>query len=157
MNNCNEMKRIIKKECVIQGIVDTEQIDYVIATAMWETSHTCRPVIEAYWLSEAWRRRHLKYYPYYGRGFVQITWKENYEKFGKLLGIDLVEDPDLALRPRYAAFILVYGMKHGTFTGLKLDDFINAKKIDYIHARKIINGLDKAHTIASMAQNIDLA
>ena len=54
MNSCKEMRRIIKKECIIQGVVKTEQIEYIIATAMWETNHTCRPVREAYWLNGNW-------------------------------------------------------------------------------------------------------
>ena len=47
----------------------------VLATVEWETNKTFQPVREAYWLNEDWRRAHLKYYPYYGRGFVQLTWK----------------------------------------------------------------------------------
>ena len=152
------MKRIIKKECVVQGVVDTEQIDYVIATALWETNHTCMPVKEAYWLSEGWRERHLRYYPYYGRGFVQLTWEANYKKFGKLLGIDLVNHPDLALLPNNAIKILVIGMRDGLFTGYSLDTFMKANSVpNFVHARQIINGMDKAHTIASMAANIHYA
>ena len=32
---------------------------------------------------------------YYGRGFIQLTWKENYQVLGKLTGYDLVNNPDL--------------------------------------------------------------
>lgn len=32
---------------------------------------------------------------YYGRGLIQLTHKENYERYGKLIGIDLVGNPDL--------------------------------------------------------------
>ena len=107
------MKTKIIAECKKQGIVLDTQIAYVLATAKWETNHTFKPVKEAYWLSEKWRKKNLRYYPYYGRGLVQITWKKNYEKFGKLLGIDLVDNPDLALKPDVAVFILVYGMMSG--------------------------------------------
>jgi putative chitinase len=41
-----------------------------------------------------------------GRGFVQITGRFNYTSYGKLLGIDLMNDPDLALDPANAAAIL---------------------------------------------------
>jgi len=150
-------KDVILAECKKQDVTSPAQIAYILATVEWETNHTWNTVREAYWVSEAWRKRHLRYYPYYGRGFCQITWRDNYEKFGKLLGVDLVGHPDLALYPEYAAFILVYGMKHGTFTGVKLDDFITPSKTDYLHARKIINGMDKAHTVASMAQEMNLA
>lgn len=32
---------------------------------------------------------------YYGRGFIQLTWKENYDVLGKKTGYDLVNNPDL--------------------------------------------------------------
>ena len=41
-------------------------------------------------------------YKYRGRGLIQLTGKDNYAKFGKLLGIDLVENPDLANDPEIA-------------------------------------------------------
>ena len=157
MDNCKELKRIVKTECSIQGVTQSEQIDYILATAMWETNHTCRPVREAYWLSESWREHHLKYYPYYGRGFVQLTWEANYRKFGKLLGINLVEQPGLALLPQYAIKILVIGMRDGLFTGHSLSTYFNEYGNDFVNARRIINGKDKADIIASMAMKIDLA
>ena len=40
---------------------------------------------------------------YRGRGFNQITFKKTYEKYGRLLGIDLVNRPDLLNDPRVAA------------------------------------------------------
>lgn len=40
---------------------------------------------------------------YYGRGFLQITHKENYEKIGKMIGKDIVKNPDLLLDPDIAA------------------------------------------------------
>ena len=61
---------------------------------------------------------------YYGRGFVQITWKLNYKKFGYLLGLDLVKIPYLALDKSIAAKILCVGMSRGLFTGNKISDYI---------------------------------
>jgi hypothetical protein len=149
--------RLIREECHRQGVTMPEQIDYILATAEWETAHTYEPVKEAFWLSENWRKKHLRYYPYYGRGLVQITWKENYEKFGKLLGIDLVTNPDLALDFMYANFILVRGFRDGLFTGKKISDYINKHFIDYVGARACINYHDRAKTIASMAHKLNLA
>lgn len=85
---------------------------------------------------------------YCGRGYVQLTWKDNYRKAGAAVGYDLVSQPDLAMRPDIAAEIMVRGMSEGWFTGKKLNDFINAKGCDYYNARKIINGLDHAKEIA---------
>lgn len=84
---------------------------------------------------------------YYGRGFVQLTWYENYEALGKVLGIDLLNNPALALDLKNATKIMFFGMGKGIFTGKRLDQFFNDKINDPIGARKIINGSDKAELI----------
>ncbi len=155
--NIDATKLLIIDECLKQGVTNRNQIKYILATVQHETNRTFEPVKEAYWLSEGWRKRNLRYYPYYGRGFVQITWKSNYDKFGKLLNIDLVNHPELALVLENSVFILVYGMKHGTFTGKKLSDYITNKKVDFRRARRIINGLDKARKISKIAYSISIA
>lgn len=38
-----------------------------------------------------------------GRGLIQLTGKENYQKCGTALGVDLVNNPDLVSTPQYAA------------------------------------------------------
>ncbi len=91
---------------------------------------------------------------YFGRGFVQLTWYELYERFGKLLNIDLLNNPELAMQPLISAEILVLGMCKGMFTGAKLSTFINDSRTDFIGARRIINGKDKAELIASYAKSI---
>jgi predicted chitinase len=142
----------IKQECKVQGIGLNTQIAYVLATVEWETAQTFKPVREAFWLSEDWRRQNLGYYPYYGRGYVQLTWKTNYAKYGQILGIDLVNDPDLAMDANTALFVLVHGFKIGTFTGRKITEFINEHQTDFVNARRCINGRDRAHDIAQLAE-----
>lgn len=145
-------KDAIKEECRAQDIGLPAQIAYVLATTQWETAQTFRPVKEAFWLSEDWRKNNLRYYPYYGRGYVQLTWESNYKKYSELLGVDLVGNPDLALEPATALFVLVHGFKTGTFTGRKIADYINSDRCDFVNARRCINGLDKAHEIAAFAE-----
>lgn len=101
---------------------------------------------------------------YHGRGFVQLTWKVNYQKmsthltkaFGK--SIDLVSEPNLALKPEYAAEIMFHGMNTGSFTGKKLSDYFTKNgdgkpaKDNWVGARAIINGNDKAALIAGYAK-----
>lgn len=92
---------------------------------------------------------------YCGRGYVQLTWKNNYEKAGIEVGADLVNNPDLALRPDIAAQVMRRGMQEGWFTGKKFSDYLPgdgpAKTSQYALARFIINGSDKAAQIAGHA------
>lgn len=140
----------IEAECIRQGIGLKTQIAYVLATVEHETNDTFRPVRESYWLGE-WARRRLRYYPYYGRGYVQLTWKFNYKRYSEILGIDLVANPDRAMEPAIACFVLVHGFKHGVFTGKKITDYIRQGKTDFVGARRCINGTDKAAKIAAIA------
>lgn len=140
--------------------VTLRQLAYILGTVERETAHTFLPVKEAYWLSEEWRKRNLRYYPAYGRGLVQITWNANYSKMAtiiqKELGIDVYKlgkgKYDWALDLDLAAFILVYGMVYGTFTGRRLSQYIAGNTTDYLHARKIVNGMDAARLIMQSAQ-----
>ena len=89
---------------------------------------------------------------YYGRGYVQLTWLSNYKIMGKLLGVDLVNQPELALDHKIAADIMVVGMTQGKFTGKKLSDYISrGVRAEFVNARRIINGTDKANLIADYA------
>lgn len=124
------------------------QLAYVLATAYWESAHTMQPVKEAFWLSEDWRKKNLRYYPWYGRGLVQITWEDNYKKYG-------IKNPDDALKPDVAIHVLLDGMINGKFTGKKLSDFITLSKSNFVAARAIVNGKDKATEIAELARKYD--
>lgn len=83
---------------------------------------------------------------YYGRGYVQLTGKANYEKMSRFLGVDLVNNPDLALQRQYAAHIMVYGMMEGAFTGRKLSEYITPAKADYYNARRTVGAVMVAGT-----------
>jgi len=93
---------------------------------------------------------------YYGRGYVQLTWKMNYDKVGRSLGMgnSLVLHPEHALEPRTAYNILSFGMRTGLFTGKKLSDYIN-HDCDYFNARRIINILDCAGLIQGYAREFE--
>ena len=141
--------QLILKECADQGLPKTHTA-YVLATSKWETNHTMKPVREAYWLSEAWRQKNLRYYPWYGRGYVQLTWRDNYVLAGKKIGLDLTSDPDVVMQPRVAAMILVRGMKEGWFTGKKMSDYST-----YEDMRRVVNGTDKRAEIAAIARQYE--
>lgn len=143
--------RLIVDACKAAGLL-RNQAAYVLATAYWETARTMKPVRE--YGGEAYLRQ-KKYYPYVGMGYVQLTWKANYEKASKKLGVDFVAAPKKLLESRYAAPILVTGMKEGWFTGKRLADYITLSRSDFAGARRIINGTDKAASIAAIARDYD--
>lgn len=126
---------------------------YVFATVFHETAHTFRPVREAYWLSDAWRQKNLRYWPFYGRGFVQLTWGFNYEAYTEILGVDLVNNPDKAMDTEISFKILIHGMANGVFTGRRLDRYVNEERTRYDLARYVINGRDKRDLIAKYAED----
>jgi len=93
---------------------------------------------------------------YYGRGYVQLTWDYNYKNLSTAIGLNdsLYINPALALDPSDAYKIMSYGMRHGTFTGKKLADYIHDTACDYKNSRRIINGLDKWDLIQGYAQKL---
>lgn len=148
--------RLILAECVKRDVL-RNQAAYVLATAWLETARTMKPVEEAFWLSDRWRQNNLRYYPWHGRGYVQLTWERNYIRAGGELGLDLTTDPRVVMRPAVAAQILVQGMIEGWFTGKKLSDYITISRSDYRGARRIINGTDKAAQFANVARQYEAA
>lgn len=161
MGNVVGMNKLL--DYIEEKKLPTEHAAYALATAWWETGQMMIPVKEAYWLSEGWRARNLRYAPFYGRGLCQITWRENYAKAGQMLKLSdplaLVKNPDLALRWEYAIPLLFEGMRLGLYTGKKLGDYFDEnnaetdreQRREYRAARRIINGTDKAAKIADLA------
>jgi hypothetical protein len=125
---------------------DLRWISYCFATAFHETAYTMQPI------SEYGSQSYLQskdYYPYYGRGYVQLTWEANYDKMGKKLGIDMLgSNKERALEPAIAAEVMYAGMRDGDFTSKRLSTYFTATVDDPVNARRIINGTDRAETVA---------
>jgi putative chitinase len=92
---------------------------------------------------------------YCGRGYVQLTWKNNYKRAADECGIDLLAYPDKAMDPAVAAKIMRSGMEEGWFTGKRFADYLPAQgkatSGQFSYARHIINGTDRAQQIAAHA------
>lgn len=141
------------------GFTNRQWLAYCLATAFHETAHTMQPIRE---YGRGKGREYGKKDPqtgqvYYGRGYVQLTWRFNYEKASRALGIDFVSQPDRVMEPGIAAHILYVGCAEGWFTGKELADYINDKGRDYWNARRIVNGTDKAGLIADYAIRFEAA
>lgn len=137
-----------------EAVGDPRSVAYMLATTYHETARTMQPI------EEEGRGRHHTYgvpdhtgNTYYGRGYVQLTWRHNYEAMSPVVGVNLVLNPGLALKPDIAARIMIYGMRHGTFTGKCLADYITPHATDFLGARRIINGQDCAAEIAGYARS----
>lgn len=140
-----------------EGLTDVRQLAYIIATAYHEARF--KPIAEIRAKpGTAVRRMQDRYWHtgYYGRGLCQLTWKRNYQKFQDLLGLPLVENPDLVLDVKVSAEILVVGMLRGLFSGKKLGAYFPPPPADadWLGARKTVNGTFQADRVEYAAKKI---
>jgi putative chitinase len=137
---------------------DDRWLAYMLGTTHHETGRTMQPIEE--WGKGKGRpyasnlkmaldknKNHIPYTDtkeiFYGRGFVQLTWYENYAKASHKLHQDFLHNAAGVLEITNATQIMFFGMTEGWFTGAKLSSFFNPTTEDWKNARKIINGLDK--------------
>lgn len=80
--------------------------------------------------SDALRRRLYGDEPsYYGRGLIQLTLKENYEKIGEIVGLPLATNPSLAADPQHALLIACgYWQLHDINQAADHEDYDGASK-----------------------------
>ena len=163
----------IYDKAVEYGITDKNQIAYVLSTVKWECGFKNQKEIwwenKSYWAvdSQTWKA-------YYGRWFIQLTHKSNYERYTQIIReswkdfrdnnwnllkwnqIDLVNNPDIILQSNdLAAFIIMDCMKNwwpDRVESKRLDHYINETKTDFYNARMIINWRDKQQLFADNAQ-----
>jgi hypothetical protein len=147
--------------------LDVGGLAYAFATAWHETGALMQPVREGFAKTDAGAvaavtafcaKKGIKNYAarqangksYYGRGYVQLTFADNYTKMGKTLGFgtELFDDPDKVLDPEIGADILVAGMIGGLFRPAKgkLVAFFSPATRNWFDAREMING-DKNVTV----------
>jgi putative chitinase len=165
IKNTSAVRQLIQKMTADPRITYLAWIAYILATILRECHVGFEPVSE-------WGKGKGKEYGkpviftdpdtgkqytniYYGRGYCQITWLENYIKIGNelTLGNNLAINPDLALDKNIAYDILIHGMVNGIFTRRTISTYINGVSCDFYNARRVINGLDHASEIAENADN----
>ncbi len=168
-----------------------DQMAYMLATAFHETATHMQPVIETRqpneetnpsvdtaiarlesswargrlpWVKTPYWRKDAQGRSYLGRGLPQLTHRVNYDKVGRVIGVDLVSNPDAALRTDIAVKIMIAGMSLGIFTGKKMADFLDGVDEadaedyrEYRNARVVVNGTDKADVIAAEATRFEKA
>jgi predicted chitinase len=151
------------------GVTDAGQIAYILATAEHE-SKLGRLMEERQWIKDVaannayFEKRYqgradlgntqpgdgIKFK---GRGFCQITGRVNYQRWSQKLGVNLLDNPDLAARDlNIATRILVVGMKEGSFTSHNLARYILGGNRDFVNARRIINAIGDPKNAANDAE-----
>lgn len=118
-----------------QGI-DTEDTEIAAAATVATETPRFLPIHEL--LASPERQPELaaaqaRYAPYTGRGFIQLTWRENYAKAGEALGLDLVEHPELAMEPETSARIFAWFFRT---RGIN----VVADRKDWRTVRRLVNG-----------------
>ena len=132
-------------------MTDIRWLAYMLATTLHETASEMWPI------EEYGKGKGMAYgkpdpttgETYYGRGYVQLTWRDNYKRATDELGLtgeaDLEWNPDMALDPQIAADVMFQGMRVGWFRGDSkgrhtLQRYFNDTINDAYNAREIING-----------------
>ena len=138
-----------------------DNLAYLLATVWHETAFTMQPIKERGGVKYL---KSKKYWPYFGRGYVQLTWDYNYKKASQKFGVDFLKDPDKVMEKRYALPILFAGMEEGWFTGKSFNDYLDGIDEDdkedlreFSNARRIINGTDKQVEIGFIALKFEKA
>ena len=142
LSNVEKYWPLIEADLEKQGIANWSTRIAVIATIGTEVSQFC-PINEiggtSYFTSMYEGRKDLgNTQPgdgakFHGRGFVQLTGRANYAKYGAKIGIPLLENPELALEPGPASAILVAFIKdHGIPQ--------HAATGDWKGVRRLVNG-----------------
>lgn len=157
---------------------------YMLATAFHETSKTMQPILETRqpgeksnpsiataikrldnsfaagklpWVKKPYWRKDGEGKSWLGRGLVQLTHRVNYDKMGRIIGVDLLRDPSRAMDPGIAVAIMFEGMTQGSFTGRPLSDYLDGRSRDYVNARRVINGTESASKVAGYAERFEQA
>jgi putative chitinase len=132
-------------------VLDVRWLAYMLATTYHETSQEMWPIEE---YGKGAGMSYGKPDPetgqtYYGRGYVQLTWRDNYQRATtelELTGLDdLVWHAANALDPVIAAKVMYRGMYRGWFRSdskgpQTLPRYFSATIDDAYTAREIING-----------------
>ena len=171
----NSLRQVLEYAKSDENIKDVSDLAYLLGTAKgesdyslqrWESDYACgltgkpynqKPCEKAlnYYRSTTGGKKN--YYtlgtdknglPYFGRGLIQLTGKANYQKYGDLIGVDLVNDGDKALEPKNSfkiATTFLSNKRGGIYekNGVKRSTFDMARDGDLTKARKSVNGGSK--------------
>jgi predicted chitinase len=140
---------LMKQELINQGITDPKQLAYLMGqlshesggfSKMTEMGSRGRPAGSQYeGRKDLGNTQMGDGEKYKGRGFIQLTGRSNYEQAGKAIGVDLVNNPEMAAEPAIAAKVAAWYLK--TRKGKNGMTAVDAAASGDINAlTKVING-----------------
>jgi predicted chitinase len=164
----NHLKTVIQMMENDDTIDSIKKAAYLLATASvesgyslsrWEADYACgkygvpydgKPCQKAmdYYASEKGKQNYFNLgtdsngVPYIGRGLIQLTGKSNYKLYGDTIGVDLVKNPDEALKPETSYKIASAYMNKHKKNGKTTFEWVEAG--DLTNARKTVNGGNKS-------------
>jgi len=93
-----------------------------------------------------------------GTGMGQITGRGNFGKWGRNMGLPLIEKPELLMELHVSVKALVQPMLEGWARGYKLSRYVSGAKRDYVGARAVWNHPSSApHDYARWARAFETA
>lgn len=132
---------ILTKTARAAGITDPIELAALLAQCAHE-SHDFKSMVE-YGGSLDFRKYDIKFNPkkakelgntkpgdgarYKGRGYIQLTGKDNYKRAGQALGLNLVKNPELVEKPEIAAKVAVWYWKQRVQP--KVDNFNDVRAV----------------------------
>ena len=164
----NSLRKILLFMKTDAKITDVRHAAYLLATAYaessyslqrWEADYVCTgqgipygpegPCARAlaYYRSSNKKKNYYtlgtdaRGFPYFGRGLIQLTGKENYITYGRIIGQDLVGNGDLALREDNSYKIAVAYLVNKTFGHVISGNLTKARR----SVNGGVKGLDKVN------------
>jgi predicted chitinase len=186
----DSLKKVLQYARTDKNLTDVSDLAYLLATAKiesdyslqrWESDYACKlqgkpykdkPCDSALNYYRSTTGNKLNYYtlgtdknglPYFGRGLIQLTGKSNYQKYGDLIGVDLVNDGDKAFEPKNS-YLIASSYLSNKRGGIYAKDGVNRNTFDLARdneltlARKSVNsglkGLSEINTAYAFWKNL---
>lgn len=123
LSNNPQIESLLHKAAVAAGIVGTELAQFMAQTKheSWDFSRLKEKGVGQGYFAKKYDRQYAPKTAkilgnknigdgekYHGRGFIQLTGRDNYRMASQALGIDLLNHPELAERPDVAAKIAIW-------------------------------------------------
>jgi hypothetical protein len=146
-----KQSKIFESESAVDGawIVEKDGDQFVIDSSgkkKWHSKNAVRGAAFKVDAAKSYTAFSGAEFAYYGRGYVQLTWWDNYLSSGIALGkgLELLFDPEMVKQPQIAYQLMSHGMRTGKgfANGRKFSDYFYGATSNYNKARRMVNARD---------------